>query len=125
MDQARSRQDYILFIEEYIQSDTFVNATQSFAAGWDKLFLRYKRRAVLEKSGRVREIVLDSNGGEYYQGYRYSPDNRDKAIYCHNADENCALRRDAVKDDSWLDTDMGARVDQQWIDLWNEVKANS
>ncbi|KAG7337490.1 hypothetical protein IV203_017601 [Nitzschia inconspicua] len=121
MDKLSSREEYVQFIQQYIQSDKFQNSTESFAASWEKLFLRHKRRMVLEKSGRSSDIIRDPEGNEYYQGYRYSPDNGGRPIYCHNAIENCALREDAILHPDWLDTEAGARVDQDWIDSWNDI----
>jgi hypothetical protein len=125
MDKVSSREEFVQFLQNYIQSDTFQEATDAVAAGWEKLFMRYKRRMVLEKAGRLPEILRDSLGGnEYYQGYRYSPNNGGRPIYCHNAKENCALRENAVRNAAWLGTAEGELVDQEWINRWSQLQGS-
>ncbi|KAL3904478.1 MAG: hypothetical protein SGILL_010054 [Bacillariaceae sp.] len=122
MDQATSRKEFVDFIQQYVQSEAFQNATDSFAKGWERLFMRHKRRQVLHKANRTREIIRDpETGDEYYQGYKLTPDNAGSPIYCHNHPDNCALRADARKSPDWLQTEEGRNVDKEWIDRWDEL----
>ena len=69
MREASSRQDFVTAIESYISSDAFQQA--NFEEGWERLFLHYRRRQILEATGRRKDIVVDDTGTEYYQAYRY------------------------------------------------------
>ena len=66
-----SKRQLLQEMRDYIQSDAFVKA--DFAKGWERLFLRYRRRHVLKTTGRDKDIVVDPHTGrEFYQAWRYS-----------------------------------------------------
>jgi hypothetical protein len=125
MDQAKTRDDYVEFIINYIRSARFQNATADFEKGWERLFMRHKRRQVLQKANRIKEIIHDPQGHEYYQGYKYTPDNAGSPIYCHNLVDNCALREDARRHTSWLQIEEGRQVDEEWIVKWNQLEGTT
>ena len=62
--------DLLKLMHDYVTSPEFLDNT--FDAGWERLFLRYWRRKVLEDAGRLNEIVTDDQGREYYTGWVYS-----------------------------------------------------
>ncbi|KAL7575710.1 hypothetical protein ACA910_011525 [Epithemia clementina (nom. ined.)] len=71
-----SRRQLLQRMYDYLQSNDFVQT--DFGQGWQRLFLRYWRRHVLQVTGRDKDIVVrpDNGGGgssrlEYYQAYRY------------------------------------------------------
>ena len=66
-----SKRQMLEAMRDYIQSDAFVKA--DFAKGWERLFLRYRRRHILKTTGRDKDIVVDPNTGrEFYQAWKYS-----------------------------------------------------
>ena len=66
-----SKRQLLEAMRDYIQSDAFVKA--DFAKGWERLFLRYRRRHILKTTGRDKDIVVDPNTGrEFYQAWKYS-----------------------------------------------------
>lgn len=60
--------------------DKYINAARSFIAsddfrsntfnGWNKLFLRYWRRRVLQEAGR--SLLYDESGLEFYEAFKYT-----------------------------------------------------
>jgi len=139
--QMNTRQDFANAIQDYLQSTEFRDAVSNgiFEKGWDRLFFRNKRRSVLKDSNRDRDIVVDDKTGiEYYQAYRYylkesgsnstttAAKTTHDSIYCHYANENCAIRDNdgAVRSVDWVD-DLDHKhniVDQDWIDKWSNAK---
>jgi hypothetical protein len=57
-------------MKDYIRSEAFQNTT--FAAGWERLFLKYWRRQLLKDTGREKDILRDEQGREYYQAWKYT-----------------------------------------------------
>jgi hypothetical protein len=65
----RTRAEYLGIMRDYIASPKFQD--QDFEAGWQRLFLRYWRRLVLEAAGR-KVIVDPTTGKEFYEGWKYT-----------------------------------------------------
>eukprot|EP00797_Seminavis_robusta_P010851 Sro1805_g298830.2 (163) ;mRNA; r:16189-16677 len=80
MGEANSTQQFKDAIVNYIESDKFQES--NFEAGWERLFLKHRRRQLLRDAGREKEIVVDDQGKEYYQAYLYSSDEKD--IFCRD-----------------------------------------
>ncbi|CAB9513887.1 expressed unknown protein [Seminavis robusta] len=70
LSEATSKQAFVQVIQDYLQSDAF--RSTSFEAGWQRLFLRHRRRRILAATGRDQEILTDEQGNEYYQAYHYT-----------------------------------------------------
>jgi len=78
-------QNFVAAMRNYIESDEFRDGT---FVGWERLFLKYWRRKVLkDAAGRNRDIIIDGEGREYYQAWRYMPMN-DEGILC-SEEGNC------------------------------------
>jgi len=70
-DKQRTRSEYLQIFRAYIESPEFQNT--DFEKGWNKLFLWYWRRRLLEVGGRLADTYRDPESGkEYYQGWRYT-----------------------------------------------------
>jgi hypothetical protein len=120
LQEGTTRQDLLDAIHKYIASDTFQQA--SFDAGWERLFFEYRRRQVLNHSGRDREILVDENGREYYQGYHYTVlgEEHGKFKFCLEEDQPCKVE-DGEKDTSWLQNQQPiSEADQKWLSEWEE-----
>mmetsp|Transcript_5802 Transcript_5802/g.16545 ORF Transcript_5802/g.16545 Transcript_5802/m.16545 type:complete len:621 (-) Transcript_5802:3482-5344(-) len=139
----KNRQDFASAIQDYVQSTEFYSAMSdgTFERGWNQLFLRSKRRAILNDSDR--EILVDKSGNEFYPAYRYFLREdvategsdmttmhalmkaNDRSIYCHYADENCAVRDGDGADRSveWVDDTNHEYnlVDQEWMNEWEGI----
>ena len=116
MDKATTKQEFVEAIQSYIESDAFQQAT--FEEGWDRLFLKYRRRQLLRDSGREKDILKDQKGTEFYQAFKYSvtdpsPDSKDamdivypnKLEYCRQIDWTWMQNPDrSLQDNNWLDT---------------------
>jgi hypothetical protein len=121
MDRLQSRQEYVEYIQNYTSSDEFRSNLRKFATeGWLKLFLKHKRQLLLNDTGRDAEILFDRDGNPYYQGYKYSPPNREE-IHCHDHPDNCRLGENAVLNADWLGTPKGQEIDEEWINQWKSL----
>mmetsp|Transcript_30461 Transcript_30461/g.46738 ORF Transcript_30461/g.46738 Transcript_30461/m.46738 type:complete len:501 (-) Transcript_30461:577-2079(-) len=88
-DPVRGYQKYSKAIQNYTQSEAFLNST--FEDGWNRLFLQYWRRQILHDAGRRDQHILqDDHGNAYYQAWRYTP-THDTEILCHK-EEHCNIR---------------------------------
>jgi hypothetical protein len=67
MREANTTQKFQTAIQNYLESDAF---QKSSFDGWQKLFLRYWRRKMLQDAGR--DILQDEEGREYYSAWRYT-----------------------------------------------------
>ena len=65
-----SQQELLKIMRDYVISPAFLENT--FEEAWKRLFFSYWRRKVLEDTGRLKEIVRDDNGREYYTAWIYT-----------------------------------------------------
>jgi len=113
-----SKQDFVDAILNYTTSDAFVKG--NFEKGWERLFLQYNRRRILKDSNREREILVDEDGNEFYQAYRYSAMNTNttwESTYCPYSKEECRHN-----DTRWANNPAVSlsKQDQDWLDAWEK-----
>ena len=103
-----TRKDVLDAIHNYIASDVFQNA--SFEAGWESLFFSHRRRQILKDSGRDEENLIDDNGREYYQAYRYTVLGAEQATV-----------NQVEQDLSWIDQPRPlSEHDESWLRKWKK-----
>jgi hypothetical protein len=78
-------------MKEYIQSPAFQNATFD---GWERLFLKYWRRKLLQDSGREKDIIRDEQGREYYQAWKYTTGKEARIRICASDGAICETSTD-------------------------------
>ena len=117
----KTQQEMIDAMRQYVTSDAFLN--NDFQKGWERLFLRYRRRQFLQETGRDKEILVDEQGREYYQAYHYeyfdSNYGKSKPRYC-SKDGNCETPENTPQDDSWLQPKPLSSEDQDFLTKWRQ-----
>merc|ERR1712194_328339 len=69
LDGETTRKDIVDAITNYVSSDSFKNNAFD---GWEKLFLRHQRRLIVQDTKREKDVLVDEQGDECYQAFRYS-----------------------------------------------------
>lgn len=113
LEKATSQHDFVRAIQKYIASSDFQK--DSFEKGWERLFLRHRRRQALEVAGRDKDF-LERNGKEYYQAYHYSVVPQ---VEAGSKSATSLIRKQA----NWLEEAPELTEDEtEWLQAWAEGK---
>jgi hypothetical protein len=117
MTKATNKQQFVDIIHSYIESENFQNAT--YEEGWGHLFFQHNRQDMLKYSKRMKEIVVDDAGKQYFQAYRYSEVGNQDAIDALNGVEDIQ----EMIWGPWYEDPLPKfeEGEQDWLDRWSKL----